>query len=115
MDVDYSQILADIAESVEELNVSVDTLQKAVDGSNANTQNLVDIGKDVKGIEETLKHIAGGTTGNRAVDVDYTTALHNVQELLVYTDVMLIVLIVLAVLILGVSVGKIVTDRMRLH
>lgn len=111
MEVDYTQQL-------EALNAKLDSVYTAsahIDETLQALSNDEGIRIDDAALIDKLNGLSEVVTGSRVEGVDYSSQFEQLAQLLVYTDMLLLVLIVFSVLGVGAFVGWQITRSMRLQ
>lgn len=107
-----------IDESTQAILDKLDVLSSQIDlvNSSLNVPNSdVTLAQNVSSMQQTLLDMSASSTAYMEGNVDYSQQLHDVCQLLTYTDMLLLVTLVFVVILAGVLFGKIVTDRMKVH
>ncbi len=111
MEIDYSQQLEAINAKLDSLYTVVANLDTTISG----VSNDSGIRIDDAALIDKLNGLAEVVTGNRVDGIDYTTQFEQLTQLLVYTDMLLLVLIVFLVIGVGAFVGSQITRSMKLR
>lgn len=107
---DSTQQLQAVHDSVDRLHADVEGVNQALQ-SLSNNHGLVIDDTTITGKLDSMLQAIGSQADS---PLDYSSSLSQLSELLVYTDMLLLVLILFVVVLCGVSVGRILTDRLKL-
>lgn len=107
---EYTEAISGIGDKLDSLLQAVEEISETVEGFQGDSGLVVDNTEVVNKLQDVITALGSTQT----VTVDYSDKLQQLSELMVYTDILLIVLLVFAVLGVGFLVGSKITDRLRL-
>lgn len=107
---EYTQQLESVIERLDELNGYASSIDETIQSFSGASGVVVDDSSVINKLDDLINAIGAA----QPVPLDYTAKLQQVNELLVYTDLLLLVLMVFAVLGVGFVVGASLTGRLKL-
>lgn len=117
LDSQTEELTDQIAQVSEKLDSLGDGLSNNTDIQNALSQRLdtlsVDVSQRLDGVNDGLGGVRDALAAADASDVDYSTTLQQIGQLMAVTDILLIVLCVMVFLACGLVIGFQITRKLE--
>ena len=107
--VDYSQPIGEISQTLSEIQSELSEIQADKDDS----ESLKVIEKELKSISGTVDEISANSVSTVDGDVDYSNQINGICQLLTYSNMLLIAVLLFAVVGAGIKVGGLVTSHLK--